>query len=194
MFQAALYYASFFRHALPDFGNPKYVFPPHPCRRFRVKTRFLLWDGQRIRVEPLCRGIDLKANWKELHARYEVAATLDALVEAVHLIQEHHALIESAIGPVEQSNTPRYPYLTSYRDDNDQGVSLNYTAQLEADKLLFAAISDQPDLRECIIKFTQHEYSADAHISLAMHRMAPKLQKIIEITGGWKVVIMDQSK
>ncbi|KNZ82334.1 hypothetical protein J132_00149 [Termitomyces sp. J132] len=199
MFQAALYYVSFFMRALPDFGNRNTCFPSILVVDSGSKLSFYaaIWDGQRVKVEPLCRGIDLTANWNELHARYEVAATLDALMEAVHVIQAHDALLESTIAPVERSNLgaiPRYPYLTSYRNENGQEVGLHYTAQLETDKLLFTATSDQPDLQECIVKFTQHEYSADAHNLLAMHQMAPKLQKIIEVPGGWKVVIMDRSK
>ncbi|KAG5718504.1 hypothetical protein E4T56_gene15364 [Termitomyces sp. T112] len=199
LFQAALYYVSFFKCALPVFGNRNTCFPSILVVDSGSNFGFYaaIWDGQRVKVEPLCRGIDLIANWKELHSRCEVAATLDALLEAVHLIQAHYALLESTVGPVERSNLgaiPRYPYVTSYRNDNNQEVALHYTAQLETDKLLFAATSDQPGLRECIVKFTQHEYSADAHNLLVMHQMAPKLQKIIEIPGGWKVVIMDQSK
>ncbi|KAH0581305.1 hypothetical protein H2248_012401 [Termitomyces sp. 'cryptogamus'] len=198
MFQAALYYVNFFERALPEFGNRTTCLPSILVIDSGSKLGFyaIIWDGQHVKVEPLCRGIDLIANWKELHARYEVAATLDALMEAVHLIQAHYALLESTIGPAERSNRviPRYPYLISYCNDNNQEVHLKHTAQLETDKLLFTATSDQPDLRECIVKFTQHEYSADTHKFLVMHQMALKLQKIIEIPGGWKVVIMDQSK
>ncbi|KAH0587084.1 hypothetical protein H2248_005902 [Termitomyces sp. 'cryptogamus'] len=52
-------------------------------------------DGQRVGVEPLCRSIDLIANWKGLHARHEVAATLDALVETVRLLEERYTLLKS---------------------------------------------------------------------------------------------------
>ncbi|KAG5727061.1 hypothetical protein E4T56_gene20301 [Termitomyces sp. T112] len=199
LYQATLSYTIFLSRALLGFGNRNTCFPSILVVDSGSKLGFYaaIWDGQQVRIEPLCRGIDLIANWKELHARHEGAATLDALVEAIHLIEEHYALLGSTTGSVKRSNlgiNPRYPYLTSYCNDHGTEVRLDYTMQLEEDKLLFTANFDQPDPGKCIVKFTQHEYSADVHISLAMHQMAPKLRKIIEIPGGWKVVIMDQSK
>ncbi|KAG6871545.1 hypothetical protein C0995_003426 [Termitomyces sp. Mi166 len=193
MNQATLYYVNFLSRALKDrrlFCNRNTCFPSVLVVNSGSTLGFYgaIWDGQRVRVEPLCRGIDLIANWKELHARYEVAATLDALVEAVRLIKEHYALLKATITsaePCDLEEIPRYPYLTSYRLDNAREVSLVYTEQLEG-KLVFAATPNQLDLGDCIVKFTQHEYSADAHSFLAMHGMAPKLREIIEILGGGK--------
>ena len=45
------------------------------------------WDGERVKVEPLARGLDLTTHWKEVDTRRAIASCFDALVDAIANIQ-----------------------------------------------------------------------------------------------------------
>jgi hypothetical protein len=54
-----------------------------------------LWNGERVRVEPLTPGFDLTTHWMETKTRDTIASSFDALVLAVENIQAHYDKIEA---------------------------------------------------------------------------------------------------
>ncbi|KAH0588445.1 hypothetical protein H2248_004290 [Termitomyces sp. 'cryptogamus'] len=63
LYQATLFYTIFLSRALLGFGNRNTCFPSILVVDSGSKLGFYaaIWDGQQVRIEPLCRGIDLTA-------------------------------------------------------------------------------------------------------------------------------------
>jgi hypothetical protein len=159
-----------------------------------------VWDGNRMRVEPLAPLFDLSIDWREKSARNAIASALDALMAAVDNIQAHYESIEAnaKASPSPMVIDPRarkargFPFVTSYEDD-EQRITFMYNARLDDDELIFSAILSQPDFGECLVKFT-YQYSEAAHSYLESHGLAPKLRQCVRISADWSAVIMDRSK
>jgi hypothetical protein len=113
-----------------------------------------LWDGKRVRVEPLTPLFDLTTHWRETKARSAIAASFDALMIAVESIEAHYNSIEAEDNvlnfPPKRHNCDLrkargYPLLTSY-EDNGQEMNFMYNERLHDQKLLFSApIVNQPN-------------------------------------------------
>ncbi|KAF8349607.1 hypothetical protein F5887DRAFT_1279875 [Amanita rubescens] len=186
--QALLYYANFLSKALN-----------HPRRFYNFNTCFpsilmidmgsylgfygAVWDGKRVRVEPLTPLLDLSTHWREAKARCAMAAAFDALPAAVDSIEAHYNSIEAEarVNPTppqvydpDLQKARGYPFLTSY-GDNGQEINFMYNERLHDEKLVFcAAIVNQPDSDEFLIKFTSRGR--------------------VRISADWIAVIMDKSK
>jgi len=134
-----------------------------------------VWDGKRVRVEPLTPLFDLSTHWWESKARCAIAATFDALMVAVDSIKIHHDSIKSEakmnLTPPKEydpdlQKARAHPFLTSY-EDNGREIHFMYDMRLRDEKLLFcASIVNQPDSDKFLVKFTPW-YSEDAHNCLA---------------------------
>ncbi|KAF8346740.1 hypothetical protein F5887DRAFT_1158236 [Amanita rubescens] len=205
--QVILYYANFLSKAHRD-----------PRRFYNFNTRFpsilmidmgsylgfygAVWDGKRVRVEPLTHIFDLSTHWKETKARWTIAASLDAFMVAANSIEAHYKSIEAEakVNPtppegynLDLQKARGYPFLTSY-EDNGQEINFMYNERLHDEKLVFSAsIVNQPDSSEFVVKFTPW-YSEDTHNYLASYDLAPRLRRCVRISADWIAVIMDKSK
>jgi hypothetical protein len=54
-----------------------------------------VWDGMRVRVEPLTPIFDLSTHWRGTKARHAIPSSLDPLMDGVRNIQSHHDEIEA---------------------------------------------------------------------------------------------------
>ncbi|KAG6884517.1 hypothetical protein C0993_010440 [Termitomyces sp. T159_Od127] len=146
-----------------------------------------IWDGQRLRVEPLTRAFDLTTNFREKRERDEMASTLDALTEAVTRIQEHHSSIE----PTDSWNDCRlFPFLSTYIE-NGQTVNFTYGRRLP-EKLVFCVTVNDPhgEIQERLVKFT-NQYSYDAHVHLSKLNLSPRIRAMNPISTDWTAIVMD---
>ncbi len=161
-----------------------------------------VWDGKRVRVEPLTPLFDLSTHWKETKARWTIAASLDAFMVAANSIEAHYKSIEAEakVNPtppegynLDLQKARGYPFLTSY-EDNGREINFMYNERLHDEKLVFSAsIVNQPDSDEFVVKFTPW-YSEDAHNCLGSYDLAPRLRRCVRISADWIAVIMDKSK
>ncbi|KAF8339438.1 hypothetical protein F5887DRAFT_979972 [Amanita rubescens] len=204
--QAILYYANFLSKTHEDhrrFYNFNTRFPSILMVDMGPYLGFYgaVWDGKRVRVEPLTPLFDLSTHWRETKARCAIAASFDALMIAVNSIEAHYNSIEAEANvnsPPERydrdlQKARGYPFLTSY-EDNGQEINFMYNERLHDEKLIFsAAIVNQPDSEEFVVKFTPW-YSEDAHNCLSSHNLAPRLRRCVRISADWIAVIMDKSK
>ncbi|KAG6883758.1 hypothetical protein C0993_003959, partial [Termitomyces sp. T159_Od127] len=188
--EAIAYYGNYLLNALKDYSEYNTRFP---CLLFvdvgtHVGFYGAVWDGLRIRVEPLTRGFDLMTPWKEKEDRYKMASILDALVETARFIENHYA---SIVKEKSLKLRRQYPFLSSYRDDVEQrDIGFTYGEQLGEDKLLFSAVTDSIEF--IVIKFTT-QYSVDAHKYLARLGLAPRIRQSVRISADWFAIIMDWS-
>jgi thiamine kinase-like enzyme len=159
-----------------------------------------LWDGNRVRVEPLTPIFDLSTHWREKRARHAIASALDALMAAVDNIEAHYKSIQAdAKANQFQWRTTLFlqkargfPFMTSYEDDG-QRVTFTYHERLDDEKLIFSAIlHHRPNFEECLVKYTWR-YSEAAHNYLASHGSAPRIRRCVRISADWTAVIMDKS-
>lgn len=108
---------------------------------------------------------------------------MDALLAAVENIEAHYTLIEAKAGANPASskydywlNLARgYPLVKSYKN-NGQEIDFTYSAWHDEEKLIFSAITNEPNSRECIVKFTW-QYSEAAHNYLASRGLSPMLRQ-----------------
>jgi serine/threonine protein kinase len=159
-----------------------------------------LWDGNRVRVEPLTPIFDMSIHWREKRARHAIASALDALMAAVASIEAHYKSIQAEAKTnatsVENNSllqkTRGFPFMTSYEDDAGQRVAFTYNERLDDEKLIFSAILHHPNSGECLVKYTWR-YSEAAHNYLASHGSAPRIRRCVRISADWTAVIMDKS-
>jgi hypothetical protein len=161
-----------------------------------------LWDGDRVRVEPLTPSFDLTTHWRESKTRDTMASSFDALVLAVENIQAHYDKIEAEahVNPAPKpynrqlQRALNFPFLTSYVDSNSgQKTSFTYVERLDEGKLVFSAFVNDNQQANCIVKFTQ-QYLEAAHLFLQSYNSAPTLQHCIRISAEWTAVVMDMSR
>ncbi|PFH48308.1 hypothetical protein AMATHDRAFT_42357 [Amanita thiersii Skay4041] len=192
--QVILYYAHFLSNVLDDFRhiyNLNTRFPSILMVDMGVYFGFYgaVWDGTRVRVEPLTPLFDLSTHLREINTRFAMAATLDALRVAVDSINAHYNLIEAKAkaNPIlpkaydpDLQKARGYPFLTSYKDkDDEQEIHFMHSERLHAEKLIFrAAIVNQPE--------------SDPLLSTS--RRTPRLRQCVRISAHWIGVIMDESK
>ncbi|KAG6887588.1 hypothetical protein C0992_011645 [Termitomyces sp. T32_za158] len=196
MNQAILHYAHWVLEAMKRHHQFNTCFPCILMVDMGTQIWFYgsIWDGQRVRVEPLTRGLDLTINYREKRERDEMAAALDALVETTAYIREHYKVIRAT----DSWNDRRrgFPFLSSYIDiENGKTVDLTYSRRLQEDKLIFCAIGSGPDSgasSECIVKFTSQCYSYAAHEYLAKLKLAPRVRACVSISSDWTAIVMDK--
>ena len=162
-----------------------------------------IWDGDRVKVEPLTPLFDLSVHEMECDDRYTIASSLDALILAVRDLQVHYQALDAEarvnhapLGYYSRLQKARgFPFLTSY-EHNGRQIGFRYDARLDDEKLIFSAIIDQDDDSDhdqCLVKYTRR-YSKEAHEHLASHGFAPMLRQCVQVSAGWIAVIMDRSK
>ncbi|KAK2460464.1 hypothetical protein APHAL10511_007511 [Amanita phalloides] len=187
--QAILYYANFLSKAHEDlhhFFNFNTRFPSILMVGMGTYLGFYgaLWDGKRIRVEPLTPLFDLSTHWRETKARCAIAASFDALLVAVNSIEAHYNSIEAEANvnsPPRRYNIDLwkargYPFLTSY-EENGQEINFMYNERLHS-------LSSPLPLST----------SRTLMNSLSSSRCAPRLRRCVRISADWIAVIMDKSK
>lgn len=149
----------------------------------------VIWDGSRVRAEPLTPMFDLSTHWRNESARRRLASTIDALLEAVQHIDNHYKDLEQSV-PSFSHEARRFPYpLSTHSADHGETFSFRYASQSEESTLVFRAYIGT---RPVVVKFTR-QYSADVHRFLANLQYAPALLNCECIPGGWLLVVMDES-
>jgi serine/threonine protein kinase len=156
-----------------------------------------VWNGGRIRVDPLTHTFDLSTHRTYKASRHNIASSLDAFLAAVATIKDHYRAIKTQVHAnnmqhkVYNPGLP-YPYVTSYQDEDGRQVTFVYKARLDRTKLVFEASANQPHYGKFVVKFTL-QYSKDAHSYLASRGWAPRLRQCSELPGGWVAIFMDFS-
>ncbi|KAF7970321.1 hypothetical protein HWV62_24398 [Athelia sp. TMB] len=199
LYQAILYDSRFLDIALSTYA---YCDSRFPCI-ILLDTGFYgcLWDGSRVRAEPLTPMFDLATHCKARADREAIASSLDAFMEAVARIESHYHSIKQVA-----TNTPRafgaavddeargLPCKTHY-EDAGRDIWIAFDERISDENLVFAAHTSEPEKAEVLVKFTDR-YSADAHrhLALAPHGAAPRLRGCFPVAGGWLAVVMEQSE
>jgi hypothetical protein len=110
-----------------------------------------VWDGMRIRADPLTPMFDLTAHSKDNMLRRDIASSLDAFLLAVNTIENFYLTMNTkacadSISDADQKRSPPrargYPYVTSYEDAGIQ-ISFFYNTRFDGTKLLFLATANQ---------------------------------------------------
>jgi len=161
-----------------------------------------IWDGDRVKVEPLTPLFNLSTHRMEQDDRFAIASSLDALVAAAHNLTTHYQALdtEARANHVPSDYYSRlqkargFPFLTSYEHDGRR-ITLTYDARLDDEKLIFSAIVGQGDSAhdECLVKYTRW-YSKETHEHLASYGFAPMLRQCVQVSAEWIAIIMDRSK
>jgi hypothetical protein len=154
-----------------------------------------VWDGTRIRVDPLTPMFDLTVHSRDSVLRRDIASSLDAFMLSVNSIENFYLSIKApgarvnSISDADQERAKAFPYVTTYEDARNK-VAFSYDKRLDDNKLLFLATANQ---FQFLVKFTP-KYSEDCHRYLESRGRAPKLLNCRPLRGGWKAVFMEISR
>ena len=139
--------------------------------------------------------LEYAVNPTDEQVRRAIAASIQALIETVPLIESHYRKPEIKMTPEllhrqDWMEARRFPFQTEYQDKTGLKKRLRYIRR-EHKKLVFYA-EDEKEGSELCVKFTRR-YSAKAHCYLAERGWAPTLHCCTEHAGGWFMVVMDLS-
>jgi serine/threonine protein kinase len=129
---------------------------------------------------------DLTVHWTDDEARQQIAAALNAVMKAIARLDQHYQRIKSNPSKIQRD----YPFQTSCVDQAGVRTNFTYTGRIGG-KLVFTAVSEGGEL--LVVKFTR-QYSETAHHFLADLGHAPALRAVNSLHGGWKVILMAQSR
>lgn len=146
-----------------------------------------IFDGNRIRVEPLTSVFNLTAPLQDQTVK-TLASAIDGFLAAVGHIQHHYNTLQPA-SLLFTDRKRSFPYPLSFENVDGSEMQFTYSNRMQDSKLVFSGSSGTASV---VIKFTQ-TYSADAHSVLADQGLAPNLSKCFSIPGGWFAVIMAKS-
>jgi serine/threonine protein kinase len=152
-----------------------------------------LWTGEKIHLEPLTPGYDLRIHWTDEISRNAIASSLDALKKIISRLERYSQDLATLATLVTTSSKMRmFPYPTSYEDETKVEIRFTYRSRID-DKLIFRAAVNGSDEDTLCIKFTRR-YSEKAHRLLAELGHAPRLRAVSSLPGGWIMIVMDLSR
>ena len=156
-------------------------------------------DGT-VQTEALTYGLRLDCDWRNDHQRNMLAGLVRALRRAILALEGYYTSLHSTpptehcykyvktYGPKPASFLCWLPYKQSYNHIGGSETRLSFIRRFDNDRLLFEGSKDGNS--RVMIKFVRR-YAKGLHTLLAEENLAPHLYGLDDVSGGWKMVVME---
>jgi tRNA A-37 threonylcarbamoyl transferase component Bud32 len=138
-------------------------------------------------IEPLTDFVFLGDRPQDNGTRqYKLGVLFASLRLATERLEQYYIKLDDS-----SKDKRFFPYPHQYTDGDNNLVNFTYLyhgVTEDRSKLIWKAKTE--DDRLIVAKFTT-EYNADAHRLLANHGLAPRLLSDEDLTGGWRMIIME---
>ncbi|KAG2125667.1 hypothetical protein DEU56DRAFT_565712 [Suillus clintonianus] len=188
--QALLYYI----HSTKTFAkdDPAFRFPCILISLFGPHIDFsaAVWDT-RPNMQVISTALPLFYHRTDTKMREMVARHVGALRKALHSLLKCYANMASSTTSPSTDPNPCFPYPSSYTCIKTASTCrFTYQAQMDTQRLLFSAKTEDDESKMLCIKFVRH-YSQEAHQRCASGGFAPALYGFENLPGGWYMIVME---
>ncbi|KAH8917023.1 hypothetical protein BT69DRAFT_1355087 [Atractiella rhizophila] len=165
-----------------------------PCMLVFIFGPYIAFAGAVWNLRPIVQSLSftrpLHHHLTDTNIRRKLACHLGAFRTTISALDRYYRGLPQTDGPrLSTRQLQLYPYPTTFTPLNGGNpLDFEYALQPHPKKLVF--FCNQLEQELCV-KFVRH-YSREVHLKCASRGLAPKLRGFEELSGGWKMVVMDR--